>query len=384
MTATTASGRARAVPTPERVASFISRYGVLLAFAVLVAFFAATTHGTFIERQNLLNLSRQATMIGIISVGMTIVMVSGGIDLSVGGLVGAVGIVVALLQVDHGWSMWPAILAGLLFGTVLGLWNGVFVAKFNIAPFIVTLGMMSIARGIALVMSEGASVVPRDPGFARLASEGIAVRPSLVLILGVAVLTALPTFRRLATARQTSNSTELIARLAVICLVAAVALYVASLEGIPTPVAIWIAIAAIGVFLMRMTRFGRSVYAVGGSEAAAWLSAIDVRQVKLIVYSISGLLAAISAVILTSRQAAAVPQQGTLYELDAIAAVVIGGTGLTGGYGTITGSLLGVAIVTSTNNGLSLMNIDPLWQYVVKGMIITFAVLLDRRRNAYR
>lgn len=359
--------------------TFLLKYGVAIAFLALVAFFGFATNGTFVQRENLLNLSRQATMIGIISVGMTIVMISGGIDLSVGGIVGAVGVVVALLQVDHGWSIWASILGGLALGFGLGLWNGIFVSRFNIAPFIVTLGMMSIARGIALVLSEGASIVPRDPSFARIASRHISASVSIVVIATLAIILCGSLLVR-ALRTKVAVSASLIARLALILALAAAAIYIVSDGGIPLPVAIWGLIAAAGGFLLHRTRFGRNVYAIGGNESAAWLSAVDVRNVKLAVYAISGLLAAVSAIILTSRQAAAVPQQGSLYELDAIAAVVIGGTGLNGGYGTIAGTLIGVGIVSSTNNGLSLMNIDPLWQYIVKGMIITFAVLLDRRR----
>ncbi|MCC6315072.1 MAG: inner-membrane translocator [Thermomicrobiales bacterium] len=364
-----------------RVGPFLSTYGVAIAFLLLVAFFAYMTQGTFTSRANLTNLSRQATMIGIIAVGMTVVMIGGGIDLSVGGIVGAVGVVTALLMVDRGWAMWPAIGAGLLLGAALGLWNGVFVARFDIAPFIVTLGMMSIARGVALVLSAGASIVPSDPAFAALAAGAIPPGVSVGIILVGGALAAGMAVRRGRRARANTGAAAMAIRVAVILLAAGAALYVFAPGGIPTPVAIWATVAVAGVFLLNRTRFGRNVYAIGGNEEAAWLSAIDVNAVKLTIYTLSGLLAGLSAIILTSRQAAAVPQQGTLYELDAIAAVVIGGTGLNGGYGTVVGSLLGVAIVASANNGLSLMNIDPLWQYVVKGLIITFAVLLDRRRR---
>ncbi|MCC6943928.1 MAG: hypothetical protein IT335_05085 [Thermomicrobiales bacterium] len=361
------------------VVAFLLKYGVSIAFVALIAFFAFATNGVFTQRENLLNLSRQATMIGIISMGMTIVMISGGIDLSVGGIVGAVGIVVALLQVDHGWSVWASIAGGLVLGLVLGLWNGVFVSRFGIAPFIVTLGMMSIARGIALVLSEGASIVPRDPAFAKIASRNISNTVSIVLIVLLAVALGGSYLAR-GLRGHSGVSGALVAKLLLVFVLMAVALHIVRDAGIPLQVAIWALIAVASGFILRRTRFGRNVYAVGGNESAAWLSAVDVRNVKLTVYAISGLLAAVSAIILTSRQAAAVPQQGSLYELDAIAAVVIGGTGLNGGYGTITGTLVGVGIVASTNNGLSLMNIDPLWQYIVKGLIITFAVLLDRRR----
>ncbi len=365
--------------TRDSAVQFLLKYGVAIAFLGLVIFFGIATDGTFTSRENLLNLSRQATMIGIISVGMTIVMISGGIDLSVGGLVGAVGVVVALLQVDHGWSIWASIGGGLLLGTVLGLWNGVFVARFNIAPFIVTLGMMSIARGIALVLSEGASIVPRDPAFARIAARYIPATASLVII-GLFTLGYCMSLLMKERRKNVAISASLVAKLVIVISLTAFSAYIASYRGIPVPVAVWAVIALAGIFLLNRTRFGRDVYAIGGNESAAWLSAVDVRSIKQTVYAISGLLAAVSAIILTSRQAAAVPQQGSLYELDAIAAVVIGGTGLTGGYGTIAGTLIGVGIVSSTNNGLSLMNIDPLWQYIVKGLIITFAVLLDRRR----
>lgn len=371
--------QARTTVNRDSVLTFLARYGVAIAFLGLIAFFGFATDGTFVQRENLLNLSRQATMIGIISVGMTIVMISGGIDLSVGGLVGAVGVVVALLQVDHGMSMWVSIAGGLGLGLALGLWNGLFVARFNIAPFIVTLGMMSIARGIALVLSEGASIVPRDPAFAQIAARNLSVPVSLAVIALFAIALAGSTLRRRGRSQNAISGT-VIARLVLMLALAAVIAYIASYRGIPVPVAIWAVIAALGGFLLHRTRFGRNVYAIGGNEAAARLSAVNVSGVKLTVYAISGLLAAVSAIILTSRQAAAVPQQGSLYELDAIAAVVIGGTGLTGGYGSIAGTLIGVGIVASTNNGLSLMNIDPLWQYIVKGLIITFAVLLDRRR----
>lgn len=276
---------------------------------------------------NILNILRQVSISALIAFGMTFVILTGGIDLSVGSTLALTGAVAATMLAS-GIDPVLTILAALLLGAVLGAVNGVIIAKGKVAPFIATLATMTIYRGLTLVYTDG--------------------RP--VSDLGNEI-----TFQMLGKGY---------------------------FFGIPVPVCTMILAFIVLYVIMHKTTFGRRVYAVGGNEAASKLSGINVDRVKIAVYSLTGMLAALSALILTSRLNSAQPTAGTSYELDAIAAVVLGGTSLTGGKGWIFGTLVGALIIGVLNNGLNLIGVSSFFQQVVKGIVILIAVLIDRKKTA--
>jgi ribose/xylose/arabinose/galactoside ABC-type transport system permease subunit len=274
----------------------------------------------FLTRSNLLNVAEQTSINAVIAVGMTYVILSGGIDLSVGSIVALAGVVLASMLKD-GSSELLAIPAGLGVGVACGALNGLFVTLGRLPPFIATLGMMSIARGAAMVYTDGRPISGFEAGF-----------------------------RRLATGR---------------------------LGDVPAPVLVTVAIYLLAHFLLTRTRFGRYVYAIGGNEEATRLSGVAVAFHKTMVYALSGLMSALAAVLLTARLNSAQPIAGINYELDAIAATVIGGTSLLGGQGTLGGTLIGALIMGVLRNGLNLLGISSFLQQIVIGGVIIGAVLID-------
>lgn len=274
----------------------------------------------FLTVSNLLNVLEQSSINAIIAVGMTFVIITAGIDLSVGSILAFSGVVLATV-LRTGVPLPVALLAGLLTGTFCGLVNGMLVSFGRLPPFIVTLGMMSIARGAALVFTNGRPV----SGFEQ-------------------------SFRWMATGK---------------------------LFFIPMPLVIMIIIYAISHLLLTRTKFGRYTYAMGGNEEATFLSGVNVRFHKTMVYGLSGLTSAIAAIILTGRLNSAQPIAGIMYELDAIAATVIGGTSLMGGEGTLLGTLIGALIMGVLRNGLNLLGVSSFLQQIIIGMVIIIAVLFD-------
>lgn len=302
---------------------FMRGSGILLALVILLVI-GALLSPFFLQPANLLNVARQVAIIGILGIGMTFVILTAGIDLSVGSIVGFVAIVAAMLL--SGGTPWPlALLAGLAAGALIGGINGLGIVKGRLQPFIMTLGMLVVVRGVTMTWSEGRPIPFRD------VADGVAW-------IGTG-----------------------------------------SLFGIPTPVWIFAVLALAAAFTLRYTTFGRNVYAVGDNREAARLAGIDTGRVIFTVYVISGLMAAVSALIIISRLTAGEPSQGTGFELDAIAIVVIGGTSLFGGEGGIRGTVIGAAIVAAMANLLNLLGVSPFSQDIVKGLIILGAVLLERR-----
>ena len=269
---------------------------------------------------NLLNVMEQTAINAVVAVGMTFVILSGGIDLSVGSLVALAGVVMAN-RLMAGWPLALAVLAGLITGALAGLCSGLLITRGKLPPFIATLGMMSVARGAALLFTEGRPI----SGF----SESL---------------------RSLSTGR---------------------------VLGIPLPVLLTILLYTLAVVALNRTRFGRYVYAIGGNEEATRLSGVAVGFHKTLVYVLSGGTAGLASVLLTARLNSAQPIAGMMYELDAIAAVVIGGTSLTGGAGTLGGTLIGALTMGVLRNGLNLLGISSFLQQIVIGMVIIIAVLVD-------
>jgi ribose/xylose/arabinose/galactoside ABC-type transport system permease subunit len=309
---------------------FLRSNGILLALLLLVAGGALLSEN-FLSSGNIANVARQASIVGILGIGMTFVILTAGIDLSVGSILGLVAIGFAALA--SGGVPWPlAIVVAIAGGAAIGAVNGLGITKGRLQPFIMTLGMLVVARGVTMTFSDGRPIalgaVARELGWLGNGS-----------VLGVP----------------------------------------GAFPGIPVPVLLFAAMAAAAWFTLRYTPFGRYVYAVGDNPEAARLSGIPTDRVIFSVYVISGMCAAVAALIVVTRLTAAEPTMGTGAELDAIAIVVIGGTSLFGGEGGIGGTLVGAAIVAAVNNLLNLLGVSPFSQQIVKGLIILGAVFLERR-----
>jgi len=311
--------------------TFLKRFQSLLALGLMILVLSLTTD-KFLTTGNTLNILRQICANLCLSLGMTIIILSGGIDLSVGAVLALAGAVAAGL-LKNGFAV-PgteifvevtcsgAILAGLIVGIILGAFNGMVITRFQLPPFVATLGMLSIARGLTMLWTGGFPIT-------RLGDS----------------------FDYMGTGR---------------------------LVGVPLPVLISGALVILLLILMQRTRFGRNVYAVGGNERAATLSGLNVNRIKFLVYLLGGALAGVAGLLVTARLDSATPNAGLGYELDSIAAVVIGGTSLSGGRGTIIGTVLGCLIIGVLNNGLVLLEVSPFWQQVIKGLVILIAVAVDK------
>lgn len=294
---------------------------LLVALAVLFVALALA-RPQFMTVGNLINLLRQISINGVLAVGVTFVLLTGGVDLSLGSLVALAGVTAATLAHPDQFPLFVPLLAGVLAGALCGAASGFVITRARIAPFIVTLGMMTIARGLALVISGGRPVSNLSPGFNWLGSGDIA--------------------------------------------------------GLPAPVLVLLVVAVAAWVLLDRFRIGRHILAVGGNENAAHAAGLRVARIKLFAYTLCGALAGLAGVVLAGRITTGQPNAGLGYELDAIAAAVIGGTSLNGGVGGVGGTILGALLMGVINNGMDLMNVSSYYQQIVKGVIIVGAVCLER------
>jgi ribose/xylose/arabinose/galactoside ABC-type transport system permease subunit len=300
--------------------------GAIVAF-LLIAIVGSMLSPTFSTQRNVTNVARQSAMLGVVTVGMTFVILTAGIDLSVGMVLSLTSVVAAMLfSGGQGLPLPLVLLVTLGFGALIGALNAFMIIWRGAAPFIVTLAMMAIASGAALTISGGKPIGGIQGAYAWVGAGYVG--------------------------------------------------------PVPVPVLIMLAVFLLGAFVLRHTPYGREVYAVGGNEEASRLSGISVNRVKLITYAISGMLAALGGIIFSARVTVGDPWAGRGLELDAIAAVVIGGTSLFGGVGTMWGSLLGTLIITMINNLLNLLNVSPHMQGLAKGLIILAAITLYKKKQA--
>jgi len=294
--------------------------GIFLALILVCVLFSSMT-SRFLTTTNLSVILNQVSVNAILAFGVTFVIIAGGIDLSLGSLVAVCGVVVALLSQNNEYSLWVAVIGTLVAGLALGALNGIIVVLTKVPPFIVTLGTMTIGRGMALILSKGRPISDLNESLNFLGNG--------------------------------------------------------DLFGIPIPILFLVLSFATCHILLTKTIFGRYVKAIGGNEMASYVAGVRVNRIKLYVYMISGLFAALAGILLTARINTGQPNAGLGFELDAIAAVIIGGTSTRGGKGTITGTLLGVLFIGVINNGLDLINVSAYWQQVIMGGIIILAVVLD-------
>lgn len=363
----------------QTLLKFLKDNGTLVALVILMLIFSFWDESFFTPR-NLTNLARQTTIVGIIAVGMTLVIIINGIDLSVGSIVGLAAIVVTMLM-QAGVNPWVAIMITLfLTGVLIGIWNGFWIAHYNIPPFIITLGMMTIARGVALTLSDGGSVPVTDPIFAEIGGGFLSITISMIVVLVILGFVFFSQFRELKQKQQYGvaiRRQDVITTTVVTLLAGGLTLYAFTYRGIPYPVVIFAVIAFIGTFVLQNTKFGRRIYAMGGNEEAARLSGINIYRMKIGIYCIITSLSALAGIILASRLNGASPNLGNMFELDAISAVIIGGTSFSGGVGTIIGTVIGAFIISVLNNGMSLLEVPTFYQLIIKGFIIILAVWFD-------
>ena len=335
----------------------IARLGVPLALAVIVVLAGIFIPG-FMSRANLTTILLHVSINGILALGSIFVIITAGIDLSVGSLVGFAGVLAAatltsgevLRLAGPGGAALLTVIVGVAAGAAVGLLNGGVVARLGVAPFIVTLATMTAARGAARLVTGGVPIGFPDPGDPLYGSKVAALDALHALGGGRVPVPGLPT-------------------------------------GFPVPALVMLVLIAAGGFVLTRTRFGRHVYAVGGNEEASRLSGVPVGRIKLSVYAISGACAGLAAVLLVGQLRSGGPDAGMLYELNAIAAAVIGGTSLFGGIGTAWGALTGALLIGVLNNGLDLLGVQAFWQEIAKGVIILLAVLFDvwmKRADARR
>ncbi len=359
----------------------------VVALIVIMIAFGIMTDGIFFEARNISNLMRQTAINGILAVGMTYVILLGGVDLSLGSVVAAIGIVVALAQTSWGWgnSGVPGVLTtttvALGMGMLIGAFNASWIAGLNIHSFVISFGMMVIARGLAMIISNGSAISPMGPALSNLGAGYLGTASTALILFGSAAAIIAYTLYDEQRGRLQKSRTptwRVAAKITSIALLALVAhLVCISYQGLPIPVLIFAVVAVAGAWILGRTRFGRYIYAVGGNAEAARLAGIPVKKVIFIVFTAMSTLAGLAAVVLTARLNGATPTAGNLFELDAIAAVVIGGTSLKGGKGTVIGSIIGALIIESLNNGMSLLNVPTFYQMPLKGAIVILAVAID-------
>ncbi len=299
-----------------KLKNFIIIFAILLEIVVF-----AMLSPAFLSFDNAVNIALSIAVIGILAVGMTFVILTGGIDLSVGSVVALAGVCAAIVTQKTEFVSLGFVVA-LFIGIICGAFNGTVVAYFKVPPFVVTLSILTIARGLAFIIAEGRSIGDLPENFSRFGKS--------------------------------------------------------SVFGIPFSVILMLLTFLIGWFVLANTRFGRYVYAVGGNAEATFLAGVNVKKITLRVYIVNGFLVGIAAIVLASRLGAGVPNSGSQYELDVIAAVVVGGTSLSGGRGSVVATLFGAVFIAILNNGLNLAGIDPYLQKIALGVVILFAVLADQ------
>jgi ribose transport system permease protein len=311
-------------PSPKRLAVGLSELvakNIFVVILIVIVLALSAMSPYFLTRENLVNVSRQAAYVGVIAVGMTVVILTGGIDLAVGSVLALTACIFAGSMVKSGWPSPLAALAALALGAFLGSVSGVSIAYLRVPAFVATLGMMGIARGLVMVYTERGAIsgLPREWQF-----------------WGTGTLL-----------------------------------------GIPSAVVIWFVLVLVVWFVLARTTFGRHVYAIGGNAEATWLSGVNVRLTKVVPYIICGFCSAVSGILLTARLNSVTPLVGYGYELDAIAAVVLGGTNLFGGRGGVIGTVLGTLMMAVLRNGMGLLNVSVWWQEAVIGTLLIVAIAIS-------
>ncbi|WP_020613507.1 sugar ABC transporter permease [Sediminispirochaeta bajacaliforniensis] len=354
-----------------------------VVFSYLTSNGFRTLGTSFLSSRNLSNLMRQMTIVAIMGSSMVLVMVTGGIDLSAGAVVGFIGCTAAGLQVFYSVGTLPTIIISLLLGMLVFVLQGSLIAYAGLAPFIVTLGGQLVFKGLVLAISKGATIAPLEDSLRYFGQAYIS--KTLTTVIGIAIILFLLMNEIQRRSGQRKHGTlfeplqAMLIRWGITAVGILVAVYIMnSYRGMPVPVLIMFIISFLLTIVAEKTVFGRSIYAIGGNLDAAKYSGINVSKNLLIVYTIHGMMVAIAGLILAARlNAGTITVTNMNLELDAIAAAVIGGTSMTGGVGKVAGAIFGALVMASIDNGMSMMNMDAFWQYIVKGSILVAAVWFD-------
>jgi len=365
--------------------------GTVLAVIALV--FNVLTGGLFLSAENLYNIAQQTAVVGVVATIVVLVIVARHIDLSVGSVMGFVGVLIATLMYTAGWHWVPAALAGLAVGIAVSLYQGALTAMLGVPSFVVTLGGLMSFRGAAFLVADGKTQPVNDAFFQRLGGGydgAIGVTPSWLLagLIVLALMAQTWARRRANTAYELPNNPLWLDAVIVLVPVGIVLAFVAAMtsyqipskdapQGIPVPVLIWASVALVLSFIVHRTRFGRYVFAMGGNPEAAALVGIPVRRVTLMLFALMGVLITIAAIVSIARLNAGTNSLGTGLELYVIAAAVIGGTALAGGSGSISGSVLGALIMQSIDSGMLLLDVSIGMRYVIIGQVLIVAVVFD-------
>ncbi len=375
----------------EKLRKNIQTYIIIIALVVIWGVFAVVTKGGYIGPQNISNLFRQMTVTGFLATGMVLVMVTGGIDLSVGKLAGFVSVVVALFQRDVWIQVIPdqpilaavlSVIVGIIIGLLFGMYQAYIISYLRVPAFIVTLGGQFVLSGGILLATGGQTIAANQPGFSFIA-QGYLPRP-VGWLLGVGVVVILFVLMFANRRTKVKYGFELkpiyqdMLRTIFFSIIVLVYVYIVNrYNGVQVPVLL-LALTAIAVsYISTNTRFGRYAYAIGGNREAARLSGINIKKQLFQVFALMGLLCGVAGVVLASYVGYGTIAAGQGYELDAIASCVLGGTSTLGGSGTIFGALVGALIMASLNTGLQMMNVAPAWQYVLRGLVLVLAVIAD-------
>jgi len=355
-----------------------------MVFALLAIWgiFQFETSGAFLEARNLSNLLRQMAVTGTLSVGMVLVIVAAQIDLSIGSVVCFLGAIMTVMNTNMGYSPTVAFLITMAVGAVIGTIQGYLVSYQHIPAFIVTLGGMMVFRGASMAVTKNETVPLQENWIHELGTNYIGSHAGWTITVVALCITFLSLIRNYQSQRRhnlalTTPLSLAVQIVGISVLVLGFMHILGSYEGIPIPVLVMVGVMILVHLAATRTTWGRHIYAVGGNVQAAHLSGISTRAKILSVFILMGTLSALGGVIMTARVGSASPDAGALLELDAIASCVIGGTSLMGGIGSIPGAILGALVMESLNNGMSLANIEPFWQYIVKGLVLVAAVWAD-------
>jgi putative multiple sugar transport system permease protein len=386
------------VKASRRQSIDIRQYGILAALVIIMILFEALTGGRLLMPGNVNNLIQQNAYVLILAIGMVMVIIGGHIDLSVGSVVAMVGAITALAMNNWGFPWWGAVILALLTGCLVGAWQGFWVGYMGIPAFIVTLAGMMLFRGLTLVLLYGGTIGGLPPAFVSIGAGwlppalGVAGKLDVfTLVLGglaAAGVAAQLIRSRISRQKQGFPIEGPVAFWAkiVVAVVAIMALcwQLASYSGMPVILIILAVLILTYTFVLNRTVFGRHIYAIGGNMFSAVMSGVKTKRVNFAIFVNMGMLAALAGVVSTSRAGSAVASAGQNYELDAIAAVFIGGAAVQGGVGTVIGAVIGGLVMGVLNMGLSILAVDAAWQMAIKGFVLLLAVafdLINKRRG---
>lgn len=361
-------------------------YIMIMALIVITVIFSILTKGVFVSARNISMLARQTTVTGIIAVAMMFIIVAGHIDLSIGAVLGCCGTVAGVLQVWFGFGTVPTIICTLIVGVIIGIWNGYWVAYRCVPAFIATLGTQLIAQGINLGVGKGMAIAPMSSSFSFI-GQGYLSKGISWAVTAVASVLILVFMMKNRSEKQRYGigqkpfAAELASKLAAIVLLCIVTFLLNMYQGIPVPVIILAVLTVLFNFVANKTTYGRNVYAIGGNTEAANLAGVKTKLITMKIFIIGGILAACAGIVLTARLNSATAAAGDGMELDAIASCVLGGVSMSGGTGKISGVIIGALIMVALDNGMSIINLESFWQYIIKGLVLIVAVCVDMGLN---